>query len=224
VLPEGDRDAPLVIYHHGAAEGGYLFSFKGLFRRKSFTDSGMNLMAVKAPWCRNNKQFFSCISSLSRYTAMLASSAALIEMIIREHRTISSGPVIVTGMSLGGVVSCLHAALYGSADRYIPILAGPLVGDLFIDSGYAVMTSPEARRTRERHIREVLNFGDEYRAANPNHVYPILGRYDRIFPLAKQLPFFDASNYTIIDKGHSTGASSLAMLSSLLYDRIISEG
>lgn len=221
---KGSKKAPLVIYHHGAAEGKYTYSFDKLFGRKSFKDTDVKLMAIKAPWCRNNKEFFSCISSLERYTAMIASSVALIEMLITEHRKRSASPVIVTGMSLGGLVSCLHATVYGSADRYIPILAGPQVGDLFIDSAYAVMTDEKAKKEKPKSIREALNFGEEFLASGRQNVYPVLGRYDRIFLLESQLPYYDQSHCTIIDKGHSSGATSVAILSSILYDTIRTEG
>jgi len=47
-----------------------------------------------------------------------------------------SAPVTVSGISLGGWATNLHAACYGSAHRYLSLLAGAALDDLFLESSY----------------------------------------------------------------------------------------
>jgi hypothetical protein len=63
---------------------------------------------------------------------MLAASAALIEALIQQCRQQGVGPIIISGISLGGFVTNLHHACFNSADAYAPLLAGPLLEDTFL--------------------------------------------------------------------------------------------
>lgn len=207
-------DAPLIIYHHGAAEGRCDFSYRKIFNSKAMKALRANTIFVTGPFCRTNGEFIKNIRSLERYTSIIAGSAALVEEIIRHFRRNSSMEIIVTGTSLGGAVSLLHKLAYDSADLWLPLYAGPNLGHVFTESAYSVICERKARENEAKTIREVLDFGDEFSLAkNRKNVFPLLGRHDMIFYRDIQAGFFEERNITLTEKGHSTGATSFNELS-----------
>ena len=213
-------EAPLVIYHHGAAEGKFDFGFKRIFRKTIFRTSNINLIAVKGPFCGSNIEFFRHIPSLKRYTALVSGSVVTVEEIISFFRGISDRAVTLSGTSLGGMVACLHALAFGSADMYLPLYAGPEAGEIFINSAYSVMTDDTAKKEHADTLRHVLNFGREFRETGRLNVFPALGKYDRIFDFDLHSAFFQPKTVTVFDKGHSTGGSASGQLADYIYTRM----
>ena len=213
-------EAPLVIYHHGAAEGTFDFGFKRIFGKRPFNKAEVNLIAVKGPFCGSNEEFFEHITSLKDYTALMNGSAVTVEGIINEFRLISERPVTLCGTSLGGMITCLHALAFGSADAYLPLYAGPEAGEVFINSAYSVMTDTSAKQEHADTLRHVLNFGKEFREAGRTNVFPALGKYDRIFDLDLHSAFYRPDTVTVFNRGHSTGASSAGQLADYIHTRM----
>ncbi|MFP4457076.1 MAG: hypothetical protein ACLFPS_05395, partial [Clostridia bacterium] len=96
------NEYPVIIYHHGAAEGSYDFSYKRILGGKNKSEIKANLIAIQAPHNHNNKEFLESIAYLSNYTFMLAASVAIIENLISQLRGLGVKKIIVTGVSLGG--------------------------------------------------------------------------------------------------------------------------
>lgn len=135
---KGDQ-YPTIIYHHGAAEGSYDFSFNRILK-KDKNDIDANLIAIQALFNHNLKDFMSSIPDLSNYSVMLATSALIVEDLIKQIKKLSNGQIIVTGTSLGGFVTNLHYTYFNTADSYKPMLSGARMGDVFIDSAYSKVT------------------------------------------------------------------------------------
>lgn len=213
--------APLVIYHHGAAEGGFTFSFNRTLRHRSV--QGANVVAVRAPSSGTNREFYERIRTLRGYTSLIAGSVALVERVIGRFRTVSDCPVLVTGISLGGVVSCLHSRVFGTADMWMPLYAGPDLGEVFVSSAYSRMTDETAKREHADAIRSTLSFGTEFMAGPTDRVFPVLGRHDRYFEFQKQAGYYRPENRTVTELSHSTGSTKFAFLRSRIMERIGAE-
>ncbi|MBN2051777.1 MAG: hypothetical protein JW760_15100 [Spirochaetales bacterium] len=210
-------EAPLIIYHHGAAEGSFDFSFRNIFNRRLFRQRSFNLAAIKGPFCRTNGEYYGAVRDMKRYQALIAGSVLTIEKLIRHFRSVSRAPVCVAGTSLGGEIACLHSLLYDSADLYLPLLAGTDTAEIFLTSSYAVTCDPQVRREHGETLRGLLNFGEAFRAADNQKVYPVLARYDRLFLLEAQAPYFRAENLTILNRGHVTGGLSFSQIAAYLH-------
>jgi hypothetical protein len=204
------EDAPVIIYHHGAAEGSYDFSFNRILK-KNKGDIPANLIAIQAVFNHNNQEFMESISRLSNYAFMLAASARMVEELVQQLRRRGSKRIVVTGTSLGGVVSNIHFAYYHSADRYMPMLAGASIGEVYISSAYAKVAS-ENGRSQPDVLRRVLNFVEDMKDRDQTHLYPLMAQYDQLIQLDVQKEAYEEHRIRLIPYGHATGATQFKLL------------
>ncbi|MDP3386937.1 MAG: hypothetical protein Q8S24_06870 [Eubacteriales bacterium] len=210
---------PTIIYHHGAAEGSYDFSFKRILT-KDKSDIKANLIGIQALFNHNNKEFMDSISDLSNYTAMLATSMMMVEQIIKNLRQTSDIKVIVTGTSLGGFVTNLHFTYFGTADVYVPLMAGARIGDALVDSAYGNVMSEYGKSNSERVIN-TLNFDKDFKHRDQKNLFPLLALHDQIVRYSVQSKDYNADKIHTIPYGHSTGATRYKLLQRHILNHIV---
>ena len=204
-------DYPTLIYHHGSGERPFDFgrfssnSFRRLFVASDETIPA-NLVAVRAPFHdRSNMDYARAMGDLENFVGMLAASVGLIDALATRANERTSSPILASGISLGGWVVNLHRACFNTVDRYVPIFAGAALGEMFVSSVYRKMTAEPARR-RPDHLREVLDFEEEFTAVGADDCSPVLARYDRIIEYDRQRPSYEGTSLSVLDKGHVTGS------------------
>jgi hypothetical protein len=204
-------DYPTLIYHHGSGERSFDF---GRFSSNSFrrlfiaTDEAIpaNLVAVRAPFHDgSNMDYARAMGDLENFVGMLAASVALIDALATQANDRTGGPVLASGISLGGWAVNLHRACFDTVDEYVPIFAGATLGEMFVSSVYRKMTAGLAQR-RSNHLREVLDFEEEFRAVETANCAPLLARYDRIIEYDRQHSAYAGMSLSVLDKGHVTGS------------------
>ncbi len=216
---------PTIIYHHGNNERPFDFSrfAKNSFKSIFFdTDEPIdaNLIAVRAPFHNASlRDYQRKISQLSNFAAMLMTSVKLVEQLIAVLRRDYSGPVLVSGISLGGWVTNLHRTFFNSADAYVPLLAGAALGELFITSGYRKMAGEPAAQHPEK-IREILNFEEQFRHVPDNNVFPLLGRYDQYIQYERQKVCYGDRPIKVLETGHVTSLLAADQLKRHILDHI----
>lgn len=210
---------PTIIYHHGAAEGSYDRSFKSILARK-MTMIKANIIGIQAIFNHSNREFMESIGTLSNYVLLLSSSTALIEHIIRKLTPPGSGKYIVTGTSLGGFITNLHACFFNSADVYLPLLAGARLGDVFTHSAYSLVTSSKIQNCPEK-IHKVLNFDQKFRKCNQEKIFPVLGKYDQIIIYDVHKQDFLEKNIKTIPYGHASGATKFDFLRAHILEHVL---
>jgi hypothetical protein len=205
-------ELPVVVYHHGIAEMPYSKSFLGIFRprRQSFD---AHLVAVRAPFHRSWLTVFAGLQTLSNFLAMCAVSIALIEavrLLLVEHGARCS---MVTGTSLGGFVTLMHHLSFGTADRYVPLLAGPDLAHVMLGTQYRRFLAPQALAQSD-HIRSLLDFRQTFQASDSSRVFPLLARYDLDMPYAHYYPCYAAYGVPVVTvpRGHITGSLAFTAL------------
>jgi hypothetical protein len=213
VFRSPDSTAPLIIYQHGAKE--FDTSFKGIFGKQPRTDA--HHVLVRAPFHENFRRFLYGIGSLSRYLAMYAVSACLMDAVIRQFRQAGCGPVTVCGTSLGGFISLVHHIRYNTADAYAPLLAGPNLAHCLLDSAYARQTAPGAKGAQRPYVQSRLDFSAEYGKVDHSNVFPLLGRFDQIVMPSANAESYGATPIQLIDRGHMTGSTAFALLREHIY-------
>jgi hypothetical protein len=203
---------PLLIYHHGNNERPFDYgatnknTFKNLFLTPNDRISA-NLITLRAPYHQSHKDYSREMAHLSNFMAMLAVSTALVDSLVRIAHERMISPIVVSGISLGGWVTNLHRAFFGSADIYVPMLAGAALEDVFLESTYRSLIGRIGRLNPDR-IRQVLNFELQFLKAPEPNVFPLLARYDQIVRLKRQRLSYAKHPVTIINKGHVTAALS----------------
>ena len=202
---------PTLCYHHGSGEDPFedgrfaSNSFRRLFATEAFA-APVNLLAVRAPFHdRSARAYAGALADLSNFVGMVAASTALLEALRLRLAEAGSPGVTVSGISLGGFVANLHRAYVGGADRYVPMLAGAALGELFVTSVYRHLTGERAKANPER-LREVLDFADDFRGVDGADCAPLLARHDRIVEYDRQQPSYAGMDVGVMEKGHVTGA------------------
>ena len=204
------QDAPTLLYHHGSGEQPFDF---GRFSSNSFhrifgtnADRNVNLIALRAPFHdRSNREYIRAMGDLENFIGMLATSAALIEALVRQIRATRCPAVLAAGISLGGWAVNLHRAYYGSVDRYIPVFAGARLGEMFVSSIYRKVTA-EAARANPAVLRTMLDFEEAFTDVTADDCDPLLARYDRIIEFETQRAAYEGSDLSVLEKGHVTGS------------------
>ena len=204
-------DRPTIIYHHGSGERPFDFgrvgsnSFRRLFVAADRTVPA-NLVAVRAPFHdRSNADYARAMGDLENFVGMLAASVGLIDALATRAGDRTSSPILASGISLGGWAVNLHRACFDAVDRYVPILAGAALGEMFVSSVYRKMTAEPVRR-RPDHLREVLDFEEEFTAVGADDCSPLLARYDRIVEYDRQRPSYEGMPLSVLERGHVTGS------------------
>lgn len=207
---------PTLVYHHGSGERPFdvgRFSTNS-FRRLFFglEELPANLVAVRAPFHDgSSREYARSMGDLENFVGMLAASAGLLEALTERIADRADGPVVLSGISLGGWAVNLHRACFGSVDRYVPLFAGAALGEMFVSSVYRHMTADAALRQPSR-LRDVLDFEDAFRAVEADTCAPLLGRYDRVIEYDRQRPSYTGMSLAVLDRGHVTGSLAAAPL------------
>ena len=204
------KEYPTIIYHHGNNERPFDFgkhsknSFKTIFHDAE-SPIEANIIAIRAPFHNSSlKDYQQKIARMSNFTTLLATSVKVVDALVKALK--SAGyhkPVSVSGISLGGWVTNLHRTYFNSADRYIPLLAGAALGDLFINSVYRKMADQKVQENPEK-VREILNFEDDFLKVSDDNVFPLLGLYDQYIRYKRQKQCYGSTNISILRKGHVT--------------------
>lgn len=220
---------PTLIWHHGALERPFDFGrmakniFRGIFPPES-SPPDANLILVRAPWHAGPpEEYHRVVSSLMGFMAVLATSVRLIDALVARLREMESGPVALSGISLGGWVVNLHRTYLNTADAYIPLLAGAALGELFLTSDFRRMTSPHALLLPGR-IRRALDFEADFRAVRDSNVFPILARHDRFIRYDRQAPAYEGHPVRVLEKGHITAALSPGLLREHILEHVPGAG
>ena len=203
-------DEPTIIFHHGNNERpfDYRKTAKNTFR-SIFLDrtpyTGMNLINLRAPFHNGTiGSYTEAMTDITNFVTMIAASAVLIDGLVKTLRDRGSREVNVSGISLGGWITNIHRAYFGSADRYIPIFAGAALADTFLYSDYRRLVSNTALSHPEE-IEEILDFEDDFLKAADGNVYPLLARHDRMIRFERQRRSYPEGSVRVMDTGHVTG-------------------
>jgi len=201
---------PAIIYHHGAAEGSYDFSFKRIIASRKKEIQG-NLIAIQAPYNQSNKEFLESIRDIANYTSMLATSVMIIDGLIEQLRKRGCPKTLVTGLSLGGFVTNLHFAYRNTADEYRPIFAGGKMSDAFLYSAYSRITAPYAK-DHPNALEGILDFEKDMKRKDQHKLFPMLGEQDQIVRLEVQKNSYPSAEIRTVPYGHATGSIRFGML------------
>lgn len=203
-------DLPVLIYHHGIAEMPYDKSFCGIFGWRTID---AHLVALQAPFHRTWWSVGKGLTTISRFMAMCAVSIALMEAIRRCFQDYGASQCLISGLSLGEFLSLMHHVYIGTANRCVPLLAGPDIAHTMLYTPLGRLITSEARSQVE-HVQSLLDQRQAFQASDTRHIFPLLARYDLHMPYHHLHPcYLDCQVSTVtFQRGHITGSLSYPAL------------
>jgi hypothetical protein len=211
VRPGPRPDLPVLVYHHGLGEMPYDKCFRGIFRARP--PVAAHLVAVRAPFHRSWFELFPGLATLGNLLAMCAVAIKLIESVRLRLVEYGARGSLVTGISLGGFVTLMHHLTYGTADGYVPMLAGPDLAHIILCTHYRHYLAAQALENPAP-IQALLDFRQVFQASDTHRVFPLLARYDLDMLYAHHHACYTASDVptVTIERGHITGALAFTAL------------
>lgn len=207
----GRADLPALVYHHGIAEMPYDKSFRLIFRTRQPIPA--HLAAVQAPFHRSWLTVREGTLTFSHFMAMCAVSVKLMDAVRGLLVEYGAQGSLLTGTSLGGFIALLHHLQRGTADRYAPLLAGPDLSHIMLDTHFRRFLAPQAQAQAE-HLQSRLDYRQAFEASDTRRVFPLLARYDLDVSYDYHEACYAASGVPVVtlQRGHITGAMTFGAL------------
>jgi len=204
-------DLPVLVYHHGIAEMPYDKSFRGIFRGPLTTAA--HLVAVRAPFHRTWLDLLPGLATLGHFLVMCAVAVQLGDAVRLALLARGARGSLVLGTSLGGFLALVHHLVLGTADGYVPLLAGPDLAHVLLSTHYRHFLAPQAL-AHAATIRALLDFRQDFKASDTRRVLPLLARYDLDMLYTHHAACYAASGVPLrtIERGHITGSLAFAAL------------
>lgn len=204
-------ELPVLVYHHGIAEMPYDKSFRGIFRGALATAA--HLVVVRAPFHRTWLDLRPGLASVQHFLAMCAVAVQLGEAARLALLARGARGSLVVGTSLGGFLALLHHLRLGTADGYVPLLAGPDLAHVMLGTHFRHFLDPQAL-ARATTLQELLDLRRDFKASATRRVLPLLARHDLDMLYAHHAACYAASNVPVmtIERGHITGSLAFAAL------------
>jgi hypothetical protein len=204
-------DLPVLIYHHGIAEMPYDKSFRGIFRGSLPRQA--HLVAVQAPFHRTWLGLLPGLGSMQHFLAMCAVAMQLGEAVRQALLMRGARGSVVVGTSLGGFLALLHHLMLGTADGYVPLLAGPDIAHVMLSTQYRRLLAAQAL-AHPTMLQALLDLRPAFQASDSRRVLPLLAQYDQDMLYAHHAACYAASGVPVVTiaRGHITGSLAFATL------------
>ncbi|MBD3280171.1 hypothetical protein GF389_01440 [Candidatus Dojkabacteria bacterium] len=194
------KNKPNLIFHHGAGEIGKISTVSILVNRK--IKQKFNVFFIRAAHHKSRKDYLrNCQSSFLKWMLTFIGSTLIVEELLK----VVPGKTIVSGISMGGIVSTLHFLEFNSVQYYVPLLGYNDVPKIFLES-YAFSNSIDKRDERVRNASLMNSFSYKNRLSekNKDKVIPILGKFDKFIDYDAASKFWEGYQVRVFDVGHSS--------------------
>lgn len=179
---------PSVVFHHPSGETNHAFAFHFILGK--FISSRANTFLIKAQHHETTGDFLTnCVDSFLHHQLTFAGSVLAVESAVQFHKQHTNMKIVVSGASMGGIVSSLHAYFFGSADWYVPLAAYPNVGKIFMGRSYEYAVSEWQIKRKNMSYHTSFDLKKPFRRSVTQKITPILGTSDGI------VHFSDANAY-----------------------------
>jgi hypothetical protein len=220
--PARDRAADtLYVYHHGLGEFPHDGSAARILTRGALRDR-VDWIAIKGPGHEHPSAVYGelLLTHATFARGLLASvfAARAIATYLRPRYR----HVVLGGMSMGGVITLIEAALPGGSafDLHVPLMAGPDLESVMMRSGFSrVICSRYKRRYEEAPFGNRLEIVSRLAGPGGPPIRAVLARYDRLFMLEHQRPAYGRiprAAVEVIAGGHLTAATQFGTLGAIV--------
>jgi hypothetical protein len=200
-----DPKKPSVTFHHGAGQIDHILPAAAILGKNIL--NSWNVFVIKAQKHTSTYEYLSeAVDSFLHQQQTFAGSVFATQEIVQYHKKHSKKPIVVSGSSMGGIVATLHALLFGSADAYVPIVAYPNVGEIFLGRAYRSGVAGWEEKRKNRAYLESYGMNISLKRSLRSRIIPVLGRFDRIVTFQKAEASWKKQGITpvIFPYGHFT--------------------
>lgn len=199
------RGRPVLIYHPGAAS----IPHDDVLNRilPPGTMNSWNIGAIEAAAHGSLREFFDdALDSLHHAQLLFASSVHAFESVSRWAVENGAPYVAYCGTSLGGIATSLHMIYYGSANIYLPMLAGLDAHHLFFGGSNRSLADRARIRGKLECYKRALNFSPLLEQIPPRPpCFPLLGKHDLLMDYRRARRAWKDYPITTIERGHASG-------------------
>ncbi len=205
----GNGADTLFVYHHGLGEFPHDGSAAMILGRPGIRER-VDWIAIKGPHHEMPSAVaLHLLRSEGSFVRGLFSSVFAARA-IAEHLRPQYRYLVLGGISMGGVISLIEGAVGSLFDLHVPILAGPDLGSVLLDSSFTRVVSKAYLKTgAARNLPERLNLASYLRSRDGPPIRAVLATYDRLFRLDPQLGGYariPRAEVKVVSGGHITGA------------------
>lgn len=194
---------PLVIWHHGAGEFPVDAAVNNVWTCGGFD---LPLALVRATSHHTYRSYARQMTTSDGAASLLASSALAMEHIRRRW----DGPVIIGGLSLGGMVALLHARIWGRTAlaaghplRWVSYAAGPDIAAVIKRSGFRRLACNHTVRNRQ--LGRLLDLDQHpFDPVVARRIHPLLAQWDQVHCLRDQAAAYRRAGIRpgVVGRGH----------------------
>lgn len=198
-----DNLKPSLIYHHGLGEIYDPLELNIIFD-KSFL-SRFNVFTIKISHHESATEVInSFLNSLTNIASAMAASFNALDKIIELHKSLTSTPVVASGVSMGGMISSLHYFFKCSADYYFPLAANPDFSKVFLDPRFKNVIPKQNLYRKNPSFVNCFKIPAKFLERPKNKIFPILGTYDLTVKYEDSLDWWKGYNTLSLETGHSS--------------------
>lgn len=200
-----DSHKPSLVFHHPSGETNHTLAYSLILG--NIISKHCNVFLIKAQkHCSTTEFLNECVDSFLHHQLTFAGSVLAVESIVKEHHETSGTPIIITGASMGGVVASLHAYIFGTADYYVPLVAYPNVGEIFLGDAYKYAVSDWKSKRESKAYCTSFTLTKPFPPAVAKRITPALGQFDPVVPYDTASAFWKRMNVAcrVYPYGHFT--------------------
>lgn len=200
---EYELNKPTLIFHHGLGSRNQLhlkiFLNEDIVKR-------FNIFSIRASNHESTAALLkNCINNFTNLATTTCASVLATDEVVDFHKNNSSRPVFMVGLSLGGVVTCMHYYFFNAADMYFPILAYPNVGEIVIHKSHKGFIYNFDKISKNRTFFDSFNIPKELKdRASRRKILPVLGKKDELINYDDASKFWKGYKLKTFDVGHYT--------------------
>jgi len=150
---------------------------------------------------------------MQHFLTMCAVAVQLGESVRQALLAYGARGSMVVGTSLGGFLTLVHHLMFGTADGYVPLLAGPDLAHVMLGTHYRRFLASQAL-AHPMMLQDLLDLRQALHASDTRRVLPLLAQYDRDMLYAHHAACYAASGIPVVTiaRGHITGSLAFAAL------------
>jgi hypothetical protein len=142
------------------------------------------------------------VNNFDNFAVGTAVSIIAIKEIINFHNSLSKKPIIVTGFSLGGIVTSLHYFYFNTAHYYFPIIAYPDLSNIILDKNNKEFIYNYDLLEKNKSIRESFKIPSQLKDKPKDKIFPILAEADELVRFKKARKFWKDYEVKTLNIGH----------------------
>lgn len=192
---------PTLIFHHGLSSIRPILELKILANTIFYKK--FNLFMIKASHHEKITQVINkYVNNFNNFATNTAASVIAVNEIVNFHKSQSKKPTVVTGFSLGGIITSLHYFFYNSSDYYFPIIAFPNLGEIILDENNKEFVHNYDLLKKNKSIRVSFKIPKELQDKPRNKIFPILAESDELVRFEKARKFWKDYEVKTLNVGH----------------------